>query len=257
MRKILLIATLVALGLTGTAVAAIVVTQTYVVTVKATKKSGTATNPKPIGVTVAYTVKPHPSGDRPNVVKKEVVTVAGVHAHPNDFPTCSTSKLNSKGPSGCPKGSLVGTGFFIDEVGAANNPSNVIITCRVDLNVYNGGGNTLSYYVYANKAHSNECPSTTVQPLAFASIVKQSGTTLVQTINVPFSARHPGNNTALDAATIQASVSIPVKTKKIKGKTVGFGESTLCPTNHRRHVSITFTTESNKSQTATANVACS
>jgi hypothetical protein len=253
----MLIATLVALGLAGTAYAATVVTQVYVVTAKFTKTSGTPAHPKPFAASVGYTVKPTPSNDRPNVVKTLVTTIAGIRVHPNAFPTCSTSKLNSGGPAKCPKGSKVGAGFLIAEVGLASDPSNKALTCRVDLSVYNGGGNSLSYYVYANPSHSNECPSSQVKPTAFAVKVTQKGTNLVQTINVPFSVRHPGNNTALDAATVQASVTIPARSRKVKGKTVNLTESIACPLNHKRHIAIRFVTENGKSQTATANAACS
>jgi hypothetical protein len=257
MRKIPLVATLVALGLAGTAYAATVVTQVYVVSAKLTKKSGTKAHPKPLAASIGYTVKPTPPGDRPNVVKTVVTTIAGVRVHPNAFPTCSTSKLNSGGPSTCPKGSQVGTGFLIAEVGLASDPSSKLLTCRVDLTVYNGGGNSLSYYVYSNPSHANECQSSQVKPIAFAVKAQLKGTTLVQTVNVPFSVRHPGNNSSLDAATIQVSVTIPAKTRKLKGKTVGLTESVACPANHKRHVSLKFTSESGKSQTATANAACS
>jgi hypothetical protein len=191
------------------------------------------------------------------VVKSVVTTIAGLRVHPNAFPTCSTSKLNGSGPSKCPKGSQVGAGFLIAEVGFANDPSSKLLTCRVDLTIYNGGGNSLSYYVYANSAHSNECPSSQVKPIAFPVKVTDKGGNLVQTINVPFSVRHPGNNAALDAATIQTSVSVPAKSRKVKGKTVNLTESIACPLNHKRHISLKFTTENGKSQTATANAACS
>jgi hypothetical protein len=254
----MLIATLVALGLAGTAYAATVVTNVYLV--KATNtplKSGTKAHPKPAGVTINYTVGTTPKGERPNELKQLIVTIAGVQAHTNAFPTCSTSTLNSKGPSACPKLSLVGTGFNIFEVGPANKQSGPqIITCRVELNVYNGGGNSLTYYGFVNPANKNECPSSTVKPIAFAAHIKEAGTTLVQTLNIPFSVRHPGNNTSLDAAVIHSHVTVKVLSRKIKGKTVGFGESIACPANHKRHFSIKFTLETGKSQTATANTAC-
>jgi hypothetical protein len=259
MRRVLLVAALVAFGMAGAAYAATVVTNKYVVSGKVTpKKSGTTAHPKPIGVTIKYTVGTTPKGERPNVVKKLVATLAGVRAHTNDFPTCSTSTLSSKGPSACPKGSLVGTGFFIAEIGAASSHSGMQLTCRVDLSVFNGGGNSLSYYAFLNPAHSNECPNTPNSgiPVAFPTHLKEVGTTLVQTINVPFVLRHPGNNTALDAAPIQSQITTPVKTRKLKGKTVGFAESIACPANHKRHISIRFTLENGKSQTTTANVPC-
>jgi hypothetical protein len=261
MRRIMLIATLVALGLAGTAYAATVVSNVYIIKASGKPvKSGTKARPKPAGLTVSYTVSTIPKGERPNVVKQLLVTIAGVQAHTNAFPTCSTSKLNAKGPSACPKGSLVGTGFEIVEVGLASSQSGKpLATCRVEVSVYNGGGNSLSYYVYANPAKQGECPSTgafAVKPLAFPSGLKEKGTTLVQTINIPFAERHPNSNTTFDAAVIQSKLTIPAKSRKIKGKTVGFGETIACPANRKRHIAIKFTPEKGKAQSATANVAC-
>ena len=263
MRKILLIATLLALGTAGVAYGATVVTNVYVISGKGTPlKSGTKAHPKPAGVTIGYTVTTIPKGQRPNVVKTLTLTIAGVQAHTNAFPTCSTSVLNNpaQGPNACPKRSLVGTGFFIAEIGSAKD-TKALLTCRTELSVYNGGGNSVSYYVFLNPAQSGpvkECPATTPPslPLAFAAHLREAGTTLVQTINLPFSLRHPGNNTALDASVIKSKVTLTVKRRKIKGKTVGFGETIACPANHKRHVSLRFTLEDGKSQTATANMAC-
>jgi hypothetical protein len=256
MRKVLLTTALVVLGLAGAAYAATVVTNVYVVKATGTLQSGTLAHPRPAGATISYTVSTIPKGKRPNVVKQQVVTIEGTRLHTNAFPTCSTSKLNATGPSSCPKGSLVGTGFFIVEVGPASSQSGKQLTCRVDLSVFNGGGNSLSYYTYANTANKNECPSSSVQPLAVAAHVAEKKTTLVTTLKIPAVDRHPGNNTAVDAAVIQSQVKFPVKSRKIKGKTVGFAETILCPANHRRHVTIKFTLENGKSQTATANAAC-
>jgi hypothetical protein len=263
MRRILLIAALVVLGTAGVAYGATVVTNVYVVSGHGKPlTSGTKAHPKPAGATITYTVSTIPKGQRPNTIKVLVVTIAGVRVHTNSFPTCSTSTLNdtSKGPKACPTGSLVGTGYFIADIGSAKD-TKVLVTCRAELSVFNGGGNSLSYYVYLNPAQTGavkECPSTTppTLPLAFAAHLKESGTTLVQTLKVPTPVLHPGNNTALDAAVIKSSVTIRVISKKIKGKTVGFAETTLCPANHKRHVSVKFTLESGKSQTATANLGC-
>jgi hypothetical protein len=258
MRKVPLIALLVALGLAGTVYAATVVTNVYVLSAKGTPlKSGTKAHPKPGGITLGYTVSTNPKGERPNISKSLLISIAGVRTHTNAFPTCSTSRLNNaaQGPKTCPKGSLVGTGYLIAEIGLAASPSGQQLTCRVEVSVYNGGGNSLSYYVYENPNLQGECPSTQ-GAVAFPTHLKEVGTTLVQTLNVPASIRHPNNNTSLDASVIKSSISLPVKTRKVKGKTVGFGETTVCPANHKRHISIKFTLENGTSQTATANLAC-
>ncbi len=265
MRKIPLLALLVALGLAGTAYAATVVTNVYVLSAKAAhKKSGTKAHPLPFGGTIGYTVTTKPSGERPNVVQQTVLTVAGVRANTNDFPTCSSSRLTASGPTSCPKGSLVGTGTLTAEIGSATSQSGPQLTCQVEQSIYNGGGNSLSYYIYATKA-TGQCPLSA--PIVFTSKLAEKNGALVQTINVPYSLRHPNNNSALDGATTKVAVTLPVKTitlkakkvkgKKVKGKTVGYFESTACPANHKRHISAKFTLESGKSKTATLNVACS
>jgi hypothetical protein len=227
----------------------------YVVTGKITpKKSGTVAHPRPIATTIAYTTRTIPKGQRPNVVSKLVITIAGVRGNTNAFPTCSTSRLNNpkQGPGTCPKNSLVGRGFFIADIGPSNT-STIALTCREDLSIYNGGGGSLSYYAFVNPAAPKHCPTST-PALAFAVHVREAGTTLIQTINVPPPLRHPA--TGFDAAVIQATATIGVKTRKVHGKTVGLGESIFCPVNHKRHISIKFTLENGKSQTATANVPC-
>jgi hypothetical protein len=257
-RRVPLIALVVALGLAGTAYAATFVTNKYVVSAKGSPlKSGTKAHPKPAGLTIGYTVTTNPPGERPNVVQSLLISIAGVRAQTNDFPTCSTSRLNNsaQGPKTCPKGSLVGTGYLISEIGLASSQSGQQLTCRVEVRIYNGGGNSLSYYVYEIPNRQGECPSTQ-GALAFSTHLKEVGTTLVQTLNVPAEFRHPENNSGLDASVIKSSVSLPVKTRKIKGKTVGFGETIGCPANHRRHISIKFTLENGTSHTATANLAC-
>lgn len=264
-RKIPLIALLAALGLAGTAYAVTTVTNVYVLMGKpASKKSGTKAHPLPFGGTLGYTVTTKPPGQRPNVVQTVQFTFAGLRVNTNDFPTCSTSTLNAHGPSACPKGSLVGTGTLNAEVGAVTSQSPPQIACQVETKIYNGGGNSLSYYAYATTA-SGQCALPA--PVAYAAKLTEKNGALVQTINVPYALRHPDNNSALDGATTKVALTLPVRTttlkaKKVKGKTVkgkkvGFFESTACPANHKRHVSAKFTLENGKSQSATLNVACS
>lgn len=260
MRRVLLTAPLVALGLTGMAFASVVVSNVYVLKGSTSPvKSGTAAHPKPTGIRLAYTVSTVPKDERPNVIRTIVLSIAGVQSHTNDFPTCSVSRLNGKGPTACPKGSLVGTGFLLTTIGPAEPQSGKLpATCRVELSVYNGGGGSQSYYNYENPARHGvipECP--TAMPVAFSAGIKEVGTTNVQTITVPFAVRHPGGNSAIDAALTHAQLTVPVKTRTIKDKIVGYAESIQCPANHKRRVSVKFTLENGTSHTETAKLACS
>lgn len=252
MRKVLLLTTLVVFGVAGVAYGA--VSNVYVVRGKISPlKSGTKAHPVPISTTISYTVTTVPKGQRPNIVKTLQITVQGVQAHTNDFKACSTSRLNdpTEGPSTCPKGSLIGSGYFIAEIGPSSSQKTVSLTCRADVKLYNGGAGTLSYYAYARAGVKGECPLT---PMAFAATVKNTAQGLQQTINIPAPIRHPGATT--DAAAIKAVVSVPLSTTKVKGKTVGLTESIACPVNHQRQIKVRFTLENGKAQLVTRDVPC-
>jgi hypothetical protein len=242
MRRVLLIATLVALGAAGAAYAASSVQNVYVFTSKTSikpVKSGTKQHPVAIGSVVEYTTSTIPSGSRPNVVDQIVFKIQDVREHTNRFPACGTSVLNSKGPSHCRKGSKIGSGSFTVEIGPSSNQSQVALTCHPLVTVYNGGNHTLTYYVTSNNsADPALCHS--AKPIAFSATLTKHGNDLTQTIKIPQAVRHPV--TGFDAAATDTILSLPVKQNK---KKVGLFESIGCPANHQRQIRAVFTTESN------------
>jgi hypothetical protein len=248
LRRIPLLVAVFAFGLAGAAYAATAIQNVYVLSPK-TKvtpvKSGTKQHPVPIGSTFEFTTKTIPAGNRPNLVKTIQFTLQGIQAHTNDFKACSTSRLNdtAEGPSTCPKGSLVGTGHFIAEIGPTGNQSMNLLTCRAELSVYNGGNNTLSFYVYETKGAAGECPSTT--PIAFSGTINQTKSGLVETLQIPAAVRHPIPNT--DVAAIDTVVTVPAKQTTVNKKKVGLFESISCPANHQRQVAAKFTLEDGRS----------
>lgn len=258
MRKSILLAVLLALGATGVAFAA-TVHNNYVIS-SSTKvkpvKSGTKKKPKPAGATINYTVSTTPSGERPNVVETIALRVQGASEDTTKFPACSTSRLldPSEGPTTCPSGSLAGTGFFIAEIGPTNNQSSVLLTCRADVSVYNGGNHDLSFYLYKG-TESNACPLP--QNYAIDAPLTKSKKGLTSTLTLPSQVRHPFG---YDASATQSNLTLSIVKKKIKkGKkkvTIGLFNTVLCPKNHKRQVALTFTLENGTSQTATREVAC-
>jgi len=264
LRRSLLIAVIAALGITGAAYAASKVTNHYVLKAKVTPiKSGTKQHPTPIGTQISYTVSAVPTGDRPNVVKSEDVTIQGVQANTNDFKGCDTSRLinPSEGPSTCPKGSQIGTGYFMAKIGPSSSQSSKTeVTCRVDLTVFNGTNHKIIYYIYRNAANKNECPATPDLPTTMVASLKETNAGLVQSFTIPEHVRHPtvaGSNVALDSAAVSTVVQIPAATTTVKNHKVGLVESISCPTNHQRHIAITFKLENGTSETATRLVPCS
>jgi hypothetical protein len=261
MRKAVLLGMVIALGAAGAAYAASNLTNQYVIkTFKVgPKKSGTKAHPVSIGTTVNYTVGTKPPGSRPAVVKSETITIQGVRANSNKFPTCSSSRLldSSQGPSTCPKGSLVGTGYFKAMIGPSSNRA-ATTPCRVDLSVYNSGNNRETYYLYVKTPGQNgECPNPpgTLPVAMTAKLSETKRGNLVQTFTLPEIVRHPING--FDSAPTFATLTTRNLTTKVKGKKVGALESIACPPNHARQLAIKFTLENGSSRTATRNAACS
>lgn len=263
MRRAVLLAMLIAVGVAGAAYAAGNVTNKYVINAKITpKKSGTAVHPVSIATSLSYTVGTSPSGRVPNTIKTEQITIQGVRGNTSDFPACGSSRLidPAEGPSTCPKGSRIGSGYFVAviEKSGSNNPSppDALTKCRVDLLVFNGSNHRLIYYLYLKSGQAGECPSTGTLPLTFTALLSETKSgNAVQTFTLPQSVRHPLNG--YDSRPVFASVTIPGETTKVKGKKVGLFQSTACPVNHERQIVIKFSGESGGSRTATRLVGCS
>lgn len=263
MRKAVLLGMLIAVGAAGVAYAAGNTTNTYIINAKVTpKKSGTSAHPASIATSVSYTVGTSPKGRVPNTIKSEQITITGVRSNTNDFPGCGSSRLidPKEGPSTCPKGSKIGSGYFVAviEKSGSNNPSppNALTKCRVDLLVFNGTNHRIIYYLYLKQGQAGECPDTGTLPLTFTALLSETKSgNLVQSFTLPRSVRHP--ITGYDSRPTFASVTIPGETTKVKGKKVGLLESTSCPVNHTRQVLIRFSGETGAARTSTRLVACS
>lgn len=255
MRKILLLAMLAAFGIAGAAYAASTVTNQYTLTAKMTPvKSGTPQHPVSIGTNLQYLTGTKPAGARPNLVQTLQFALQGIRAHTNDFPACGTSRLTTagEGPTTCPNGSLVGTGYFLAEIGATGKQSPGSAPCRAELSVYNGGNNTLSFYLYERPGVAGECPMT--PPMAFVATLRQTNSQLFEKVTIPEAVRHPVPG--VDVSAVKTVVNLPAKTKTVKKKKVGLFESISCPANHQRQVAATFTLENGTAQKVTRLVAC-
>lgn len=268
MRKAVILGLIGAFAIAGVAYGATTVTNVYVVHGRVIPaKSGVKTHPKPAGGHISFTVSTNPSGYRPNIIKTIVLRIQGIVENTNKFPACGTARLTNpgEGPSTCPKQSLAGTGYLIADISKQGDqtPSGHVITCRVELSIYNGGDHDLSYYVYAKafEPPKNECPSsgpTGFKPEAFVATLTKTSEGLVESATFPQDILHPTiAGTTYDAALIKSSVTIIQRSKKVAtNHFIGLFATNFCPANHKRQVALTFRQENGGSRTVTKLVKC-
>jgi len=111
---------------------------------------GAGTAKKPKGQTLTYHVKlGTDDGTSPPTTKDTTVSFGtGIRYNGNKFPTCTLAKLNSTGPSSCPKGSKVGTGSAVALVGGSPGEPAPTTTETLKVTAYNGpGGKTYLLYL--------------------------------------------------------------------------------------------------------------
>ncbi len=236
----------------------------YILHAKVTPgKSGTPAHAVPIGSQLGFDVTTTPPGQRPPVVQGYRFYFQGVRANLKYFPVCPTSTLNSQGPSGCSKGSQIGTGSFTADVGPTVSTA-ISGTCVADMFIYNGGGNTAMFYVFKG-TETNACPLTSPVTVVVRLSKAHHGRDLVEDFSVPASIRHPAPG--LDAAVINATTTVNkvviTKTTKVHGRKlrrrIGLFEAIYCPPNHKRNIQAMFTPEGQATggRLATTHVACS
>ena len=90
------------------------------------KTSGSKKKPKPIGIDFDFKVDEQ-GGNRPAVVEKYAISFSGTKVNKSVAGVCSESVLEDRGATGCPKNSIVGTGYITNNTGATNNIADISI----------------------------------------------------------------------------------------------------------------------------------
>jgi hypothetical protein len=266
MRKTLLLTCVGALGLAGAAYAATTVTNDYVIAAKVTpKKSGTQAHPRTVARYLQWDVSTAPPGRRPANTRGYQIGTVGLQQNTTNFPGCGTSKLAATGPAGCPRGSMIGSGFAIIEVGpTGQNNSSYNGLCRADEDLFNGGSNNETLYVFKGPQHGGEpapCPIPNGHAEVNINLTRQA-TRMIETFSLPEALLHPAPGT--DASIVHEAITIPPKSRTVRrghgtarsARRVGLFESVYCPANGQRQVAITFTREDGIAQTRTTLVPC-
>jgi hypothetical protein len=123
------------------AVVALLATAAFAaVGVKFTSSMSPAKAGKSTGVSVNFEASDPAAGQPPIMNKITIKFPAGGKFNGSKFPKCTTATLLSKGPSGCPKGSKIGTG-----TGVGYAKPVVTDPVSAKLTIFNGGSSILVF----------------------------------------------------------------------------------------------------------------
>jgi hypothetical protein len=109
---------------------------------------GTKAKPKANAPYFVFSVAGPRPGARPATPTKVIAIWTGERENAAGFPVCTAAMIQTKeSDSGCPRGSLIGTGTLKAKVGPAGNPDSNA-TCSKQISIYNGGGNRAVQFYY-------------------------------------------------------------------------------------------------------------
>jgi hypothetical protein len=143
MRKLLAAGIVVGVTAAGATAAFATGTPSFKVTpVVSPNKAGTPRHPQ--GVHLGFNIRWQDLGpaDQPVTTKFKIFFPKGSLYNGGRFPKCSTSRLNTASPAGCPRGSIMGSG-----TGTAHADQTLT---HPRITVVNGGANTVLFYTVLN-----------------------------------------------------------------------------------------------------------
>jgi hypothetical protein len=215
------IAVVTALAALGIAAVAHAVTNTYTFSGKVSpSKAGTKKKPTSVSVSFKLGVG-EVAGQRPASIKSVEIRIPNGKVNGNSFPKCSVAILTGKGPSGCPKGSQVGSGQFQSVAGASTDPNDKSLPCNASAKAFNAANGHLLLYV------TGAPPTCAIQiNKTIDATLKTSGTTTTLKFTIPDDLVHPV--AGVDNTPTSITGSVKKLTRKAKGKKVPFIASTGC-----------------------------
>ena len=248
-------AVLMVFALGAFAIAQETVTNTYDVDGSTSpSRPGSKKKPIPIAIKFDYTVG-EVQNRRPSVIKKYSIRFGGTQVNTNTAPTCSKATLDNQGPSGCPAGSIVGSGYIENETGDRNNPNDKSIVCNASVQVINQGDRKVNLYVAGSPGSTDPRTKCAIELASAipANFVRRGNTTALE-FTVPDSLAHPLPTLSNAVRRVQSNVRRV--TKRIRGKRRGFFEAIGGCTNRSRLITVIFTPESGPQATAQHRASC-
>jgi hypothetical protein len=261
MKKVSVLAVLVALVVAAVAYAQGGVTNTYSVQAKVSPtKVGKPKKPVPVGLSFNYQVG-EVSGNRPSPVTKYSILIVGGRVNTNAFPKCSQKQLQASGGKAKCRKAAVGSGSVVNNTGATTDPSDKSITCNLALTVYNAGNSKglLLLEGGPGQGGNKECPIEfgTSNGVIPANYVRKGGGTALE-FTVPDNLLHPAPG--LDNSVVDTRSTIKKLTKTVgKGKKrrkIGYYESIGGCKANKGTVRVSFTGENGQTQNASASFPC-
>lgn len=211
----------------------------------APNRVGTKARPVPVGLRFDYTTTA--AGRlRPSAVRRYTISFYGGHENGALFPACPATRINAaQSDEDCPAGSRIGAGSLHAVAGATSDPSDMSIACDIPITIYNGGRGRAAIYLLATQP---SCAVTINQALDARYVPAFGGKGRGMQFEVPSNLLHP--IPGLSIAVLDVRTTLPRKTRKVKGRTRGYFESTEPCVKGERFMEVTFVTESG--QTAKA-----
>jgi hypothetical protein len=240
------------------AAVAVAATNTYSVTASTTTaKAGSSKSPVPLGLKFNYTVG-EVNNNRPDVIKKYSIFFAGLRTNNNLFPACTDAKLQANKDS-C-KSAIVGNGYVEAKAGGRTNEADQSQSCNLQLTLYNVRNNRLMLLLEGGPGESDtrrQCPlpfgASNGSGIIPANFVRTAAGTSLD-FEVPENILHP--IPSLSSAVKRVQSTVLRRTKRVKGKTRGYFESTGGCRAGKRNVRVTFTPESGTAGKASTTIAC-
>jgi hypothetical protein len=214
-------------------------------------RAGSKSKPVPVSVKFGYEVG-EASGNRPTPVKKYSIRFTGLRVNTSVADKCSSQVLESQGPSACPKGSIVGTGFIENQTGNTADPADKSIKCNAALSVVNLGASKASIYVEGDPSQTDPRKNCAIQLAAPIPAKFTNGAASSLDFTVPTSLLHPGAPTISNAV-----VKVTSTIKKISKGGKGFFESVGGCKSGKRKISVVFTPEAGATATKNSTARCS
>jgi hypothetical protein len=252
LRRIIIIGTVLAAFGGGAAALAAADANTYGGSISfSPTKAGSAHKPIPIGWKQTITAKSNQAGLNAAPLKDIKTTIYGLTVDTKLLPTCSNSKIESSGGTGCPSKSLVATGTVQSQLGPPSRQGPTV-ACDPILHVYNGGKNYVwEFFIVPNE---QACPAQTGSATPYKGKFTRSGKNLILNVPLPPDVSTDAGGLGLDASLVHEQLNWKKVTKKVKGKTVGYFATVGCKA-HKRPFKVKYT-DTTGSSTITGKAKC-
>ena len=229
---------LAAAAVTAVAASSVAIAQTTTFDVggSVSVTGGSKAKPKPGALSFKFDVS-DPSGNQTPPVQTYSIMYEGGRLNTGILPACKADTLNAMSTpstSSCPAGSKIGTGKLTALIGSAGQPTSAASGCQASLSLYAAGKGHATLFVSSTLS---TCVVALAQAIDMQYVTKGAFAGLKFT--VPDLLRH---QVGLDITVTHAEVSLSKIVKKVKGKKVGYIESTGC-TDGQRDLQVTFTDE--------------